>query len=222
MSGGAFMQPDTRARITGLILAGGRGTRMGGADKGLQSLLGEPLALHVAKRIVPQVEALLISANRNLDAYAALGAPFGARVVSDASDDFPGPLAGILAGLRAADTELVLCVPCDAPNLPLDLAKALANALEAARADIATVVTHGSNGDASLHPVFALLRSTLADDLAASLACGEHKVRTWYARHMTVEVAFNDEHAFYNANSLQELAELERAPAGAGAPGRRP
>jgi molybdopterin-guanine dinucleotide biosynthesis protein A len=222
MTGGVLMQADTRARMTGLLLAGGRGTRMGGLDKGLQPLRGEPLALHVAKRIAPQVDTLLVSANRNLEAYAALARPFGARVVADASDDFPGPLAGILAGLRAARTELVLCVPCDAPHLPLDLGKRLVDALDAERADIATVVTHGASGHASSHPVFALLRATLADDLASALARGEHKVRTWYARHMTVEVAFSDEHAFYNANSLQQLAELERASASAGASGREP
>jgi molybdenum cofactor guanylyltransferase len=219
MTGGPCMQTDTRARITGLLLAGGRGTRMGGLDKGLQPLCGEPLALHVAKRVAPQVNALFLSANRHLDDYAAIGMPFGARVVTDASNDFPGPLAGILAGLRAARTELVLCVPCDAPNLPRDLAKRLLDALDTAGADIATVATHSESGRASLHPVFALLRATLADDLAAALARGEHKVRAWYAHHMTVEVAFSDEHAFYNANSLQELAELERASAGAGASG---
>ena len=215
------MQPVSRSRMTGLILAGGRGMRMGGLDKGLQPLQGEPLALHVARRMAPQVEALLISANRNLDGYSALGAPFRARVVADASGDFPGPLAGILAGLRAAGTELLLCVPCDAPNLPLDLAERLIRALDAERADIATVVTRDASGHASLHPVFALLRTTLAYDLAAALNRGEHKVRTWYARHMNVEVTFTDEHAFYNANSLQELAELERASAGTGASGRQ-
>ncbi|PTB18393.1 molybdenum cofactor guanylyltransferase MobA [Trinickia symbiotica] len=198
-------------RITGLILAGGRGTRMGGLDKGLQPLHGEPLALHAARRLAPQVDALLVSANRHLDAYAAIGEPFDAQVLADATTDFPGPLAGMLAALRAARTELVLCVPCDAPNLPLDLAAQLTHALDAARADVATVATRDSNGRATLHPVFALLRTTLADDLAATLARGERKVRAWYARHMNVEVVFPDEHAFYNANSLQELAELERA-----------
>jgi molybdopterin-guanine dinucleotide biosynthesis protein A len=214
------MEPVTLTRITGLILAGGRGTRMGGIDKGLQPLLGDALARHVARRIAPQTQALLISANRNLDTYAVLGAPFGARVVSDASGDYPGPLAGILAGLRAARTELLLCAPCDAPNVPLNLAERLADALDAAHADIATVVTRSEDGRSSLHPVFALLRTTLAEDLAAFLARGEHKVRAWYAHHITAEVDFTDEHAFYNVNSLPELAELERAPTGSGASGR--
>ena len=201
--------PDRR--ITGLILAGGRGARMGGVDKGLQSLHGETLARHVAKRIAPQTSALLISANRNLDAYQALAAPFGASVISDASSDFPGPLAGILAGLRAARTELVLCAPCDSPYLPLDLADRLAAALDANRADIATATTTGADGQSSVHPVFALLRTSLADDLAAYLDRGERKVRAWYARHMAAEVGFAEERAFYNINSLQELADLERA-----------
>ena len=205
------MERAPSSLVTGLILAGGRGTRMGGLDKGLQPLRGEPLALHVARRLAPQVGAMVISANRNLDAYASLGAAFQASVVSDDSGDFPGPLAGMLAGLRAARTPLVLAVPCDAPNLPSDLCGRLGTALAASSADIATVVTQGSDGRATLHPVFALLRTSLADDLSAWLAAGERKVRAWYARHKHVEVAFVDEHAFYNANSLQELADLERA-----------
>lgn len=205
------MTTPSPMRLTGLLLAGGQGTRMGGRDKGLQPLHGEPLALHVARRLAPQVDTLLISANRNLEAYEALGAPFGARIVSDALPDFPGPLAGILAGLRAAQTDLVLAVPCDAPNLPPDLAAALLQPLDAAGAQIATVTTRSASGEVSLHPVFALLRRSLADDLDRYLAAGERKVRAWYARHRHIEVPFADEHAFYNANSLQELAGLERS-----------
>jgi molybdopterin-guanine dinucleotide biosynthesis protein A len=200
-----------REHITGLVLAGGRGMRMGGVDKGLQTLHGEPLAAHVLKRLAPQSGALLISANRHPDTYAALGAPFGATVVADALPGFPGPLAGLLAGLHAAGTAYVLSAPCDTPGLPADLAASLAQALDAHQADIATVTTADARGEVSLHPVFALLRTALADDLAAFLDAGERKVRAWYARHKTVEVAFADERAFYNINSLQELADLERA-----------
>ncbi|MGN8110452.1 molybdenum cofactor guanylyltransferase MobA [Paraburkholderia sp. 22098] len=200
----------TREQITGLLLAGGRGTRMGGADKGFQTLHGEPLAGHVLKRLAPQTGALLISANRHPDAYAALGAPFGAEIVADTLPEFPGPLAGLLAGLRTARSEYLLSAPCDTPWLPADLAERLAQALAANAADIATVTTVDADGNRSLHPVFALLRTGLADDLAAYLAAGERKVRAWYARHKTVEVVFTDEHAFYNINSLQELADLER------------
>ncbi|MEW9580860.1 molybdenum cofactor guanylyltransferase MobA [Paraburkholderia sp. DGU8] len=202
--------PIPREQITGLLLAGGRGMRMGGLDKGLQTLHGEPLAVHVLRRLAPQTGALLISANRHPDTYAALGAPFGAAIVADTLPGFPGPLAGLLAGLRASATPYLLSAPCDSPWLPADLAARLAHALDGNQADIATAVTVAANGNTSLHPVFALLRTGLADDLAAFLAAGERKVRAWYARHSTVEVVFTDERAFYNANSLQELADLER------------
>jgi molybdopterin-guanine dinucleotide biosynthesis protein A len=200
----------TPANLTGLVLAGGRGTRMGGVDKGLQLLHGEPLAAHVLKRLAPQTGPLLISANRHAEVYAGLGAPFGAAVVADTLAGFPGPLAGLLAGLRAAGTDFVLSAPCDSPGLPADLAARLGEALDAHGADIATVTTTDAHGQTSIHPVFALLRTSFADDLAAFLDAGERKVRAWYARHKTVEVAFADERAFYNINSLQELADLER------------
>ncbi|KVE45406.1 molybdenum cofactor guanylyltransferase MobA [Burkholderia sp. BDU5] len=196
--------------ITGLLLAGGRGARMGGVDKGLQPLHGKPLALHVLRRLAPQVDALVISANRHLDKYASLGAPFDARVVADTHADFAGPLAGLAAGMRAADTPLVLCTPCDSPFLPADLAARLAAALDAQHAEIAFATTVDAHGDVSPQPVFALVNTALADDLAAYLASGERKMRAWYARHKTVEVPFDDERAFYNANSLRDLAGLER------------
>lgn len=117
--------PIERAQITGLILAGGRGQRMGGRDKGLQPFQGEPLAAHVLRRLQPQVGRVLISANRHADAYAALGAP----VIGDTLADFPGPLAGMLAGLQAIETDYLLTVPCDSPYLADDLAVRLADAL---------------------------------------------------------------------------------------------
>jgi molybdopterin-guanine dinucleotide biosynthesis protein A len=200
----------SRDDITGLLLAGGRGMRMGGADKGLQTLRGEPLALHVMRRLAPQATSLLISANRHPEHYAELGAPFHATVIADTLPDFPGPLAGLLAGLRAARTPFVLSAPCDTPGLPADLADRLAAALDAQDANLATVTTTDAEGTISLHPVFALVRTSLADDLEGFLLAGERKVRTWYARHKAVEVAFPDERTFYNINSLQELAELER------------
>lgn len=203
-----------RAAITGLVLAGGRGQRMGGADKGLQLLHGQPLAAHVLARLAPQVGTLAISANRHRDTYTTLGAPWHAAIVADGLPDYPGPLAGLLAGLEAAEaagTPWLLSAPCDSPWLPGDLAARLAAAALAADADIATVTTSNTAGEVSLHPVFALVRTALADDLAAFLGAGERKVRAWYARHKTAEVAFADERAFYNINSLQELADLDRA-----------
>jgi len=197
--------------ITGLVLAGGRGLRMGGVDKGLQTLHGRPLAAHVLERLAPQTGALAISANRNRDAYAALGAPWRATVLADSLPDFPGPLAGLLTGLQAAQTEWLLASPCDSPYLPGNLAAALSEAAAAQLADIATVLAPDPSGELSLHPVFVLLRTSLAADLAAFLGAGERKVRAWYARHKTIEVPFADGRAFYNVNSLQELADLERA-----------
>ncbi|CAG9198762.1 Molybdenum cofactor guanylyltransferase [Paraburkholderia tropica] len=208
--------PLPASSITGLVLAGGRGQRMGGADKGLQMLHGQPLAAHVLARLAPQVGALAISANRNRDTYAELGAPWHARVIGDTLPDFPGPLAGLLAGLRAAAqsevrTEWLLSAPCDSPWLPADLAARLAEAACAQGVPIATATTTDAAGEVSLHPVFALVHVSLADDLAAFLDAGERKVRAWYARHKAAEVAFADERAFYNINSFQELADLDRA-----------
>ncbi|KVQ58187.1 molybdenum cofactor guanylyltransferase MobA [Burkholderia territorii] len=204
------MSASPSPSVTGLLLAGGRATRMDGADKGLQLLDGTPLALHVLRRLSPQVNEMLISANRNADRYAELGAPFDARIVPDDTPDFPGPLAGLLAGMRAARAPLVACSPCDTPYLPTDLVARLLAALDAHQADIAMAVTVDAQQARSPQPTCALLRTSLADDLAAGLAAGERKVRAWYARHKTVEVEFCDERAFYNANSWQELAALAR------------
>ncbi|KVC65427.1 molybdenum cofactor guanylyltransferase MobA [Burkholderia stagnalis] len=204
------MSDSPTPSIAGLLLAGGRATRMDGADKGLQLLDGTPLALHVLRRLAPQVDETLISANRHPDRYAELGAPFGARVVPDATGDFPGPLAGLLAGMRAARAPLVACAPCDSPFLPDDLVARLHAALGAQQADIAMAVLVDARQERAPQPTFALLRTSLADDLAGRLDAGDRKVRAWYARHKTVEVEFHDERAFYNANSWQELAALAR------------
>lgn len=203
--------PIPRDTITGLILAGGRGQRMDGRDKGLQIFSGRPLVAHVAERLRPQVETFLISANRNRDAYAA----FGAQVVSDETQDFAGPLAGMLAGLRAARTDYVLTVPCDSPFLPEDLGERLAAALTDSPSGTGAppllaafaVTARGP------HPVFALLHRALADDLAATLASGEHRVRAWLARHKAVQVHFGNERPFYNVNTLDDLhTDTPRAP----------
>jgi molybdenum cofactor guanylyltransferase len=202
------------SRTTGLLLAGGRGSRMGGVDKGMQPFRGEPLALHVLRRLAPQVNAMLISANRSIAEYeqmgASFGASFGATVIADTLDDYPGPLAGIAAGLRAATTEFVLSAPCDAPFVDERLGDMLMQALHDANADIAYAATTDADGARIAHPVFALLRTSLADDLDAWLAAGKRKVRAWYASHKAVEVQFRDDRAFYNINDLHQLAELER------------
>jgi molybdopterin-guanine dinucleotide biosynthesis protein A len=192
-----------RGDMTGLILAGGRAQRMGGRDKGLQPFAGRALAAHAVERLRPQVGALLISANRNLDAYAALGA----HVVSDETQDFAGPLAGMLAGLRVACTAYVLTVPCDSPYFPTDLGERLGAALSATPADPAAgrpLAAYAATAQGP-HPVFALLHRSLADDLAATLSAGEHRVRAWLSRHKAVQVNFGDERPFYNINTLDDL-----------------
>ena len=187
--------------ITGLILAGGRGQRLGGIDKGLQPWRGQPLVDHALARLAPQVREVMISANRN----AALYATRAARVLPDASDDFPGPLAGILAGLRAASTPWVAVVPCDSPLLPLDLFGRLAQGLGDARG--AVVQRDDGAGGLRLEPVCCLLSTALADDLARHLAEGGRKVEGWVARHST-PVLFDrpeDTTAFANVNTPADL-----------------
>ncbi len=201
--------------ITGLILAGGRGSRMGGVDKGLQPFRGVPLALHALRRLQPQVGRVMINANRNLDAYAALGVP----VHPDALDDFAGPLAGFLSGLTHCETAYLATVPCDSPCFPLDLVPRLARALEREQADIAMAAapTRDAEGRVELRaqPVFCLLRKRLLASLADYTRNGGRKVGAWVAQHRTVQVPFDasddDPMAFANANTLAELQALAAA-----------
>jgi len=192
-----------REAITGLILAGGRGQRLGGVDKGLQPWRGRPLVDHALARLAPQVSEVMISANRNAPAYASRVT----RVLADASDDFPGPLAGILAGLRAATTPWLAVVPCDSPCLPTDLVERLAQGL--AGAPGAVVQRKHGDGALRLEPVCCLLSSALADDLARHLAEGGRKVEGWLSRHATPVLFERPEDAAAFAN-INTLADLER------------
>lgn len=153
--------------ITAVILAGGRATRLGGADKGLLPLDGEPLVAHVLRRIAPQVGAVLINCNRNAEAYARFGCP----LFPDRLADFPGPLAGLHAACHAAQTPLILTVPCDSPFLPSDLAEKLLAALPGNDAAVAA----GERRE----PVFALYRASLLPRLETFLAGGGRKVGQW-------------------------------------------
>jgi len=188
-----------KTTITGVILAGGLGRRMGGVDKGLQLLNGKALVRHVAERLAPQVGSLAINANRSIADYAALGYP----VLADELPDFAGPLAGLHAALGAAATPLVLTAPCDSPYLPLDLAGRLHDALVAVGAELAI-----ARADGRLHPVFCLCRTTLRDPLAAYLVGGGRRVAQWCADQGAVIVDFDDQpRAFDNFNTLQDLAD---------------
>lgn len=196
------------SQITGLILAGGRGSRMGGVDKGLQPYHGVPLALHALMRLAPQVGELMINANRNLAAYES----FGAAVWPDATDEFAGPLAGFLAGLERCETPLLATVPCDTPAFPEDLVARLAAALESEGADIAMVRcadAEAPDAGPRAQPVFCLLRATLMESLVAFLHGGGRKIDRWTAQHRVALVDFDDAAAFYNANTLAELRALE-------------
>jgi len=187
--------------VTGIVLAGGLGRRMGGVDKGLQLLRGAPMVAHVLARLAPQVDALVINANQNPEQYAALGLPFRAAIVPDVVGGFAGPLAGLHAGLMAAATPLVVTVPCDSPFLPLDLVSRLRQGMAAAGAQLAVAKT-----GAQPHPVFALVRAEVRDGLAAFLAGGGRKIDAWYAGLDVVEVRFDDEaEAFGNINTREEL-----------------
>jgi len=201
--------------ITGLILAGGRGSRMGGVDKGLQNFNGIPLALHTLMRLGPQVESVMVNANRNLSAYES----FGAAVWPDASADFAGPLSGFLVGLERAETPYVLTVPCDTPRLPLDLAKRLAEALVREDADIAMAAAPETDEHGQIQirtqPVFCLMKIELSESLVKFTHAGGRKIDAWTAQHNTVVVPFDaagdDPLAFANVNTLTELQALENA-----------
>jgi molybdenum cofactor guanylyltransferase len=190
-----------RDDITGLILAGGRGSRMGGTDKGLQPLHGTPMAMYTMMRLTPQVGGLMINANRNLAAYESFGVP----VYTDSVPDFAGPLAGMLAGLEQCATPWMVTAPCDSPFLPTDLVARLAQAIEAEGADLAIPVTLDQDGRRQTQPVFCLMPVSALDSLVAYLSGGGRKIETWAASHRLAEVLFDDAAAFANINTLDEL-----------------
>jgi molybdopterin-guanine dinucleotide biosynthesis protein A len=191
--------------ITGIVLAGGRGSRMGGVDKGLQNHKGVPLALHALLRLQPQVGEAMINANRNLGAYESMGVP----VWPDAQGDFPGPLAGVLVGLERCETPYLVTVPCDTPNFPLDLVERLARALEADDADLAMAATR-ENDEVMVQPVFCLLKAELLESLVKYLHSGQRKIDRWTGQHRVATVVFDDAAAFDNANTIEELQRLQR------------
>jgi len=193
----------SKQQITGVVLAGGLGRRMGGTDKGLQELRGQPMVHWVIERLAPQVDELLINANQNGERYAA----FGHRVVPDQIPDFAGPLAGLHAALATATHPLVATAPCDSPFLPADLISRLFSALTAANADLAVAKTFDQ-----AHPVFCLCQRSVLPHLTEFLESGGRKVDRWYSTLNIVEVAFDDEaDAFENINTHEELGRFEAA-----------
>lgn len=198
--------------VTGLILAGGRGSRMGHVDKGLQLLRGVAMAAHVLRRLSPQVGALAINANRSLDQYSAFGVP----VWPDDLGGFEGPLAGLETGLRRCTTALLVTAPCDSPFLPDDLVARLHAAMLAAGADLALAETLETQSDGSrriqAQPVFALVARSALPHLSAYLAEGGRRMDGWYDRIVVARVRFDDEAAFRNINTLTELAHYDQLP----------
>ena len=194
------------ASISGLVLAGGRGTRMGNVDKGLQPFGGSTMVAHVLDRLRPQVATVAINANQNLDAYGAFGVP----VWPDDTPGFAGPLAGLEAGLRRCATPYLLSAPCDSPFLPVDLAERLFAGLQSAGADLALAVTE-ENGLRQPHPVFCIVKSSKVDVLSAYLAAGGRRMDGWYPQIKVAEVLFEDASAFRNINTRDELQSLDPA-----------
>jgi molybdopterin-guanine dinucleotide biosynthesis protein A len=201
-----------KSEITGIVLAGGRGTRMGGVDKGLQLYGGLPLAKHAIQQLVPQVGFLLINANRNLDIYEAWGQQFSANIVIDGLADFAGPLAGFLAGMQSCKTPYLMTVPCDTPRFPSDLVVRLSDAMIQNNADIAMVSSPDDEGVLRHQPVFCLIKCKLAASLKTFTDAGGRKIGAWASQHKLVRVDFNQTHddpkAFYNANTLADLQQL--------------
>ncbi len=193
-----------RESICGLVLAGGRGSRMGGIDKGLQNHRGIPLALHALLRLQPQVGEAMINANRNLGAYESFGVP----VWPDPLPDYAGPLAGFLAGLEHCTTPWLVTVPCDTPDFPEDLVARLAAAAEDESAEIAIAATR-EDGKVWLQPVFCLMRTDLIDSLVRFTQAGQRKIDRWTGTHRCAIVVFDDAEAFANANTVDELQRLQ-------------
>ncbi|HVF63334.1 MAG TPA: molybdenum cofactor guanylyltransferase MobA [Casimicrobiaceae bacterium] len=184
--------------VTGVVLAGGQGRRMGGVDKGWVMLSGRSMIEHVLDRLSPQVGSIIVNANQNIERYAALGH----RVVTDTVSGFAGPLAGLASGLAAATTRYVVTVPCDSPFVAHDLVARLARGLLDSAAQLAVAKTHDQP-----HPVFAMVDTDVLPHLNDFLASGGRKIDAWYASLRVVEVAFDDcADAFRNINTRAELA----------------
>ena len=183
--------------VTGLILAGGRGERMGGADKGWVVHEGRPLIVSVVERFAPQVGPLLISANRNVELYSALGTVVEDDTSAVNGEPFAGPLIGVLTGLRRSHTEWVAIVPCDAPRVPLNLVQSLASAASNAGAEAAC-----ARASDQLQPIFALVKTHLTDNLARAIGAGERAMHRWLESLRVVAVDFDDAEAFLNINKI--------------------
>jgi len=183
--------------VTGVILAGGRGRRMHGRDKGLITYNGNPLIEYVIAVLLPQVDELLINANRNIEAYKQYGYP----VIPDELPGYPGPLAGMLACLEKAAHDHVVFVPCDTPDLPDNLVEQLLHTMQ--ETGFRACYVHDGQ---RAQPVTALLHNSVQISLAQYLACGDNKVMDWMQQIDATPVDFsNSMEAFVNINSPADL-----------------
>jgi molybdopterin-guanine dinucleotide biosynthesis protein A len=182
-------------RVAAVILAGGQGRRMGGADKGLIDYRGRPLVEWVLAALTPQVDEVIISANRNLEVYAA----YGHRVLPDTLPDYPGPLAGVLAAMQSVDADWLVVAPCDTPHLPAEWVARLLGAAKHAKVALAVAAD-----DARTHYTCFIVRTDQRDQLASFMASGERAVRRWQAGLDSTQVAF-DAACFANLNQPQDL-----------------
>jgi len=185
--------------VTGVILAGGRATRMGGVDKGLVPLLGRPMIEWGLNRLSPQVSKILINANRNDERYTAFGCP----IVADTAANFQGPLAGIAAALAQVDTPWLVSVPCDSPLIPFELVGRLHDRVLHEGASVGA-----AHDGERLQPAFTLVHRDLLTDLVFYLEGGERKIDRWLKRHEFRSVDFSDcSEMFLNVNTPADLEE---------------
>lgn len=190
------------ADVSAVILAGGRGRRLGGVDKGLVEVAGQRLVERIAERLKPQVQAVLINANRHPHEYRK----FAERVVADVVDEPCGPLGGMLTGLQTAPTELVLFCPCDASHIPDNLVEKLLGAMSRESADIAAV-----GDEFGLQPVCCLMKRELAEDLAHFIRSGARETAEWLKRHKLAIEDFSDWPAeYWSMNTPEDQARLEK------------
>jgi len=195
------MNKLNKHNITAVILAGGKGRRMDGNDKGLVELSNRPLIEHVIDAIEPQVEKIIVNANRNHEKYAHYGYP----VISDTLDDYQGPLAGFYSAMKQSTTSHIVTLPCDGPLLPGDLVERLIDALADNNAEIAVV----HDGD-RMQPVYSLIPATLTDSLNAFLDSGERKIDLWYKQHRVALADYSDcPEAFRNINTAEQRDKLQ-------------
>ncbi len=190
-------------KVSGVVLAGGMGRRVEHKDKGLLMFKHQPLVTYALAALAPLTDELFISANRNQAEYRQFGYP----VLTDAGNQFDGPLAGILAAMQAAKYPVLLISPCDSPNICSELLQRLLNGLDDAHHDI-VVASDGNR----LHPVFAAIKTCLIANLQQYLHSGERKLLTWLERHSLKAIDCSDfPEVFINIKTLQQLQELEKS-----------